>query len=106
MIRLNAVNFISAILFVVVAGYFFGFGVQLNLSCGINSREKEWSGLFLSYPLILLPFVIYNYYKLKKIPALFKSTISAFIFQYYFYLFFYYVYTFAVFIVGLIQVER
>lgn len=58
--------------------------------------------MFMSYPLLLIPYVAYNYYKLGQIPQLFKSTVSSFIFQYYFYLCFYYLYNFTVFAVGFI----
>lgn len=73
----------------------------MNLCCGINAMENKWSGMFMSYPLLLLPYVVYNYIKLQQIPQLFKSTVSVFIFQYYFYLTMYFVHKFAVFGVGL-----
>jgi len=76
LIRLHLINLLSATVFTVLAGYYFGFGVQMNLACGISSRENRWSGLFMSYPLLLLPFVVYNYFKLQQIPTLFKSTVS------------------------------
>jgi hypothetical protein len=73
--RLHLGNLLSSTVFTVLAGYYFGFGVQMNLACGISSHQNRWSGLFMSYPLLLLPFVVYNYFKLQQIPALFKSTV-------------------------------
>lgn len=74
--RLHFINLLSATFFTVLAGYYFGFGVQMNLACGISSRTNRWSGMFMSYPLLLVPFVVYNYFKLQQIPTLFKSTVS------------------------------
>lgn len=78
----------------------------MNLSCGIEASAKRWSGLFMSYPIFLLPYVIFNYIKLGKIPQLFKSAVTYFIFQYYFYLTFYYLYNIAVLFTGILLVMK
>ena len=75
LLRLHSINLLFTLCFTALIGYYFDFGVQMNLACGINSYHRKWSGLFMSYPVLLLPYVIYNYYKLQHIPQLFKSTV-------------------------------
>jgi hypothetical protein len=61
LVQLHLTNLLFTALWVALAGHLFGFGIQMNMACGIDATAQQWSALFMSYPLALLPFAIYYY---------------------------------------------
>lgn len=99
LIFVHVSNWLISLILVILAGVFFGFGIQLNLTCGIDALSSKYSGLSLSFPLLLVPIILRTYCQLEKLPKLVKTTLQSFIFQYFFYCFFFFFYALSVMII-------